>query len=113
MSKTTTSEHLHAFHKASHEDRTQAIANCTKALDKASGMEPAGGPTTTFLKAEIARHETMQMHHADGMAQCEKAINDHLNKMVPTAVSGITPNRPDITAVPRNGQPAIPARQRA
>ena len=65
-------EHLHEIHKAQHEDRAAAIANCKTALEKAAGMEPNGGPTTTYLKAEIVRHQSMLDHHAAGMEACAR-----------------------------------------
>ncbi len=108
------SQHLHAFHKASHEDRTQAIANCKAALDKAAGMEPAGGPTTAFLQAEIDRHTSMQEHHAAKMEECakavtaeaEKAAGDAMHKLapLPDGLSTTAPDRPEISLVPRFGQ---------
>jgi hypothetical protein len=99
------SEHLHALHKAMHQDRTDAIANCNAGLEKASSMEPAGGPHTTFLKAEIARHTKALAHHSAGMEECSKATEGDLNKLVPTRVVGVVPSRP--TAVPRHGQPEV------
>lgn len=100
------SEHLHAFHKAMHQDCSDAILNHQTALEKAGAMEPAGGTHTTFLKAEIARYQKKLAHHADGMAECAKAIeasNLHKNETEPTRVSGVAPENPRLRAVPRFG----------
>jgi hypothetical protein len=104
------SEHLHAFHKAMHQDRTDAIVNCNAALDKAVGMEPGGGPHTTFLKAEIARHGRALAHHASGVEECSKAVEAELTKgdaVVPTGVSALAPPRDggSVRMIVRAGQP--------
>lgn len=104
------SEHLYEMHKFHHGDRGEAIANHQTALEKATAMEPDGGPHTTLLKAEIARHQKAQAYHAEGMTECAKAIQDHLNKLVPTNISVVVPEHPGLRAIPRAGQPAIPAK---
>src|SRR5580700_11322715 len=96
-------EHLHGGHEFNYQDRTDAIDNCNAALDKVAAMEPTGGPITTFLKAEIARHTLAKAHHASGMEECDKSASDDLDKVTPTRVSSIAPARPTITAIPRFG----------
>jgi len=96
------SEHLHAFHKAMHEDRKRAIANHEAQLDKADGKEE-------FHKAEIERHKLALQHHADGMQECSKALaaedlaKFNPDQLVPTRVSAIAPP-PEVRAIPRAGQ---------
>src|SRR5208337_5032939 len=130
--KISTLKELHkAFHASSHADRTAAIENCQKVLEKAAALEPAVmGPVHAFLKGEIARHMAMQAHHANAMAECEKTESDELeksgdgaadfawlNKLIdgrvseildtvqPPVMSKVAPNRPGVTLVHRFGQP--------
>jgi hypothetical protein len=105
------SEREHAFHKASHQDRTDAVANHSDALEEVAEMEPKGGPLTTFLKGEKARHEVMLAHHADQMRECSKSMDDELiekrnSDLVPSRVSAVAPERPRM--IPRYGAPEVP-----
>lgn len=85
------SEHLHEFHEAMHQDRTDAIGIHEAALDKAAGIEPA------FHKAEIARHSKAQAYHAAKMEECSKAVaaDDLLKRdqLQPTRISRVVPDR--------------------
>jgi hypothetical protein len=107
------SEHLHSMHKFAHEDRKQAIADHQAAIDKAEdGMED-------FHKASIERHKKAMAYHADGMAECSKAIQAdgleklNLDRLVPSNISTLAPPRPEIRAeiraIPRFGSPAVPS----
>src|SRR2546430_2447611 len=107
------SQHLHGLHKAMHQDRTDAIANHQAALEKAAAMEPAGGTMTTFLKAEIDRHQKAADHHSAAMEECGKAIAaEDLTKrgdgLEPTRISAIAPERAEVRMVARVGGPPVP-----
>lgn len=104
------SEHLFEHHKVMHKDRADAIANNQAALDKAAGMEPH----TSFHKAEIARHTKALAHHAACMDECSKAAQSedleklNSNRLVPTNVSVVVPDVPNVRAIPRFGSRPIP-----
>ena len=85
----------HAFHKSAVEAAAEKMALCEK--------------------SEVAESLAKRTHVGDGdLNKMEPYIRETMiretigNMVVPTNVSGVTPNRPDITAVPRNGQPAVP-----
>jgi hypothetical protein len=66
------------------------------------------------LEALSNEHDTLWQEHSDlaeyheqQMEACSKAMDSDLNKLIPTQVSGVTPERP--RAIPRHGQPAVPA----
>jgi hypothetical protein len=66
---------------------------------------------------EHAFHKVMHEQHAttrDKLAECNKAVTDEMakrasnsNALEPSQISMVTPNNPNIRAVPRNGQPAL------
>jgi hypothetical protein len=98
-------EHLHGIHAAAHEHHTEMIAAHKAALEKATAMEPHGH-AALFHKAAIASHEKMQAHHFAAMQETAKAVADALNKanqVQPSLVSRVTPDIPNLRAVPRTG----------
>jgi hypothetical protein len=102
----TVREHLARLHKsAAAHHRTMAEIH-GNVVAKAEGMEDN---QKTFHECSKAAHDAAAGQH-DGMAEeCSKAAEGDLNKLIPTGVSAIAPDRPKITPVPRLGQPAIPA----
>jgi hypothetical protein len=77
----------------------------------AMGKAVAGNPEHEYHKAQHAEHtanaarldEQAAAHEAECEA-CSKATEDELNKLVPSNFSIVTPNAPNIRAVPRAGQ---------
>jgi len=81
-----------------------------RAMVKEAGMTADGqsshGKMAAELDHEASLHEAHAAHHrsaADKCAQAEKAAADQLNKLQPTNVSGIAPERPTIRPVIRTG----------
>ena len=116
------------FHKLYHAHHDQRISDHEEAMD----AEEKGSSRHAFHKRSIARHEPLRDFHKNAM---EKAVTDELNKadrsadisatvenavaayfakisdkLIPTLVSAVTPNRPGVIAVPRAGAQAIPER---
>lgn len=98
-------QHLHEFHKAAHEHHSEMIAAHKTELGKASRDR------RDFHEAAIAAHLKMQVHHADGMAETQKAMVDALNKtneVLQTRVSAVAPDLPTgLRSVIRPGQPSF------
>jgi hypothetical protein len=111
------SEAAHHDHKAAHH---KAIAGhyhkLASSLGKAEVTEAQADSKAT-LEAMAGMHEVTSQNHADRAEyhrdcaeKCRKAMNAaDLNKLVPTSVSAIAPDRPNIRAVLRPGQREFPA----
>lgn len=90
------------------------LAGISRQAHKASGMgDNQDGPHKQAadeldkLAGTCAAHAE---HHRDAAAKCNKAAVDELNKLVPTDISAVAPDRPGIRSVPRPGQPELPAK---
>jgi len=61
------------------------------------------------IHKSMAGHYAKKAEHHDDMAEsCAKGVDtSDLTKLMPTGVSGIVPNNPNIRAIPRHGQPAL------
>jgi hypothetical protein len=70
--------------------------------------ESLGDDEKSFHKSAKDAHDAAAAMH-DGMCEeCSKATESDLNKLVPTNVSTIAPDRPTVRPVLRYGSPAIP-----
>src|SRR6266550_4450448 len=117
-------EKSHAFHAAAsaHHDAMKAMAaewgggtvGVVKAADGTALIVPSGGieamihETTQHLtKKALESFDTDPAVQEKIREMVLKGISATLgDKIIPTAVSAVTPNRPGITAVPRAGAPA-------
>jgi hypothetical protein len=104
----TVREHLTKAHEAIAQHH-RAMSKCHKA---AIGKAEAGNPDREFHKVAAAAHDQAADAHDAMCEDCAKAVADDLNKTMPwpTGLSAVAPNAPGIRAVPRGGQPQIPAR---
>jgi hypothetical protein len=77
-----------------------------RALHKEAGMKGdcKAGDAIDKLVAAAQSHAD---YHGSQVEACMKATDDDLNKLVPTAVSGVAPPRPNITPVLRTGAPPM------
>jgi hypothetical protein len=91
---------IHADHAQAHKDRMAT-------LEKGSAEHDYHKTKHALHKATSESHATLAEYHKACM---EKAVSDEMNKVQATGVSGVTPTRPGITAVPRFGQqePNVP-----
>jgi hypothetical protein len=119
----TMREHLAGLHKnfAEHfrekSSHHQAVAKSHEEhaslhdeLHKSTGVKTHKDFATRH-RADAAVHKSMAGHyseqadhHAGKAEDCAKAADDQMNKLAPTAVSGVTRDNPNIRAVPRPGQ---------
>jgi hypothetical protein len=104
-----------AHHEAvakSHEEH----ASLHDELAKSTGVK-AHKDFASRHRADGAVHKSMAAHYTkkaashDDMAEsCAKGMDTgDLTKLMPTGISGVTPTRPGITAVPRFGQREVSA----
>ncbi|MGB0037064.1 MAG: hypothetical protein WBP79_16470 [Candidatus Acidiferrales bacterium] len=108
-------QHLVNLHKVAAEHHTKMAQLHKKHLQKAAAMEEDDkeqGPTNehhnAFHREAMAAHQEAAERHAQMCQDCEKTVADQdLSKLVPTGVSGITPDNPMYRAIPREGQRAI------
>jgi len=88
------------FHKVYHgEHDKMATVHATM-----MGHHEEGSRDHAFHKAKFESHTRLRDYHKDAMA---KALTDELNKgdrVEPTNISAVTPNRPAVTMVPRPGE---------
>jgi hypothetical protein len=107
----------HHLEKAQHHDicaeQEDGLADCMKA----AGMDKAAGHHKTIAESHrsmAAHHRGENKHHlgqSARLAASAKADADRdLNKIVPTNIHMVIPDASGIRAVPRGGQPMIPAR---
>jgi hypothetical protein len=123
---TTMKEHLagmHARHQEHHELKAKIhkkmaghFETLGKHFQKTTATEAERDAAAT-LAALSSEHESLWQEHSDLAAYhqeqlkaCEKAADSDLNKLVPTSVSAVAPNRPGLTMVPRAGEQPVPAR---
>jgi hypothetical protein len=97
----TVKEHLRKVHETFAEHHRAMSKHHSAAMGKESDQKE-------FHKAAAAAHDAAADAHESMCNECAKAIESDLNKLIPTAISGVTPDRPRITAVPRYGQPQPP-----
>jgi hypothetical protein len=108
----TMREHLSSFHKEMARHHS-AVADHFDTLAKCMGK--ASLPikdATSAIDALSAEHRAISEYHDTAAGACEKAAADELTKgdqVVPSRISGIAPERPTITAVPRAGARPLPA----
>lgn len=125
----TMKEHLAGFHKHAAEHHG-TLHECYKTLSTfgksaKSEMKPdKDGNDLCDTLEEIAEcHKAAAAYHANAMEECSKSMDPEFskaaspefekrlsaieNRIEPTRISAVAPNRPGITAVPRAGQPAF------
>jgi hypothetical protein len=122
-------QHLSALHDrmvehhtkkaASHEARAghfKKLAGHFKKTEVTEAEKDAQAILTALagLHEEMSQeHASMAEFHADGQDKCSKAIDDvdltKRDSLVPSSVSAVAPDRPNVRAVPRPGQRDIPA----
>jgi hypothetical protein len=123
-------EHLAEFHAkaathhgdaADHHDGLEKSAAkmsaAHKKLAKESGL--TDGPHTEIAaewerraglhKGNASSHREYADYHRSAALKCSKAMEGDLNKLVPDEISGVTPDRPGIRAIPRAGQRELPS----
>jgi hypothetical protein len=98
MSKVKPSE----FHKMSYAHHDTAAMGHREMM----GHHREGTPEHAFHRAQHESHTTMRDFHKSCM---EKALDDEMNKVVPTQVSAVAPDRPG-RLVNRPGSPMIEKR---
>lgn len=110
-------EAQHHVHKAAHhaavgEHYQKLAGHIGKSETTEASKDSAGilAELASLHESLSAEHTSMSAHHHEMMEECSKAADGDLNKLVPTQVSAITPDRPGIRAVPRAGQQPIPER---
>ncbi|SRR5713226_7351642 len=119
------SDEFHKFYHGHHDEIAKTHATMKDHFEE-------GTPEHTHHKDKHATHVAARNYHK---RMLEKTAGDEMNKaagdsvpayledavkavflkmfgnvLQPTAVSAVAPNRPGITAVPRGGQPEIPAK---
>jgi hypothetical protein len=122
---TSVREHLTALHDrmtehhvkkaASHAARATHFKKLAGQIQKTETTE-ATRDSQALLEALAALHEEMSQEHTDmatfhqdSKEACEKATIDQLDKLVPTNISVVAPQKPTITPVPRAGSKPFPS----
>jgi hypothetical protein len=101
---------LGTFHKAKHDGADPATifsaiaeAHAATAEEHSDMSQEHGDMAEACIKLAKTLAET-----TTGEWSRKAAMGDDLDKLVPTAVSAVAPNRPGITAVPRAGMQPLP-----
>jgi hypothetical protein len=112
----TMKEHMAAHHATAAKFHSAAAAEHSGLAALHHGLAKLDGAAHDGAVGEhhktmAAHHEKLSSlhkgyadHHADQAEKCAKAVDDQMNKLAPTGVIGVTPNNPNIRAVPRAGQ---------
>jgi hypothetical protein len=108
QTRMTVREHLAHFHKSA--------AATHRALAEAHGVamakESLGDDAQEFHKSCADVHAGAANWHDNAFAECSKAAEGDMNKVVPTGVSVVHSAAPEgITGVPRTGSRPMPARE--
>jgi hypothetical protein len=91
-------------------DAHSAMAGFHRSMQKChtDAMGKAEDPHHAFHKAAAKNHQDAADAHDAMCNECAKAADGDLNKLVPTQISGVTPDNPTrVTAVPRFGAPPL------
>jgi len=112
MAEKSGAAHLNEFHRAAHEFHSRMISAHRAQLKKAEGdeLDKAAQSAKSFQEQSIVSHMAMQVFHAGGMSETEKAIQSELHKgdaLVPTNVSAVADPAKGPRAVIRPGQREI------
>jgi len=113
---------MHKRHQQHHELKATVHKSIATHFTKLAGhfkkteVSEAEKDAHAILEALSSEHDTLWQEHSDlahyheqQMEACSKAADGDLNKIQPTSVSAVAPDRPNIRAVPRHGQQPLPA----